>query len=404
VFTTVQDVASGRDFHPALPGHPDPYPIYQWLRSNQPVFWSQRMAGWVLSPYADAVEFLHDERFGRAGYIEGLERHYGPGPLFETYKRDLAFNDPPAHTRLRGLVSKAFTPSAVERLRPNIQRITDRLLDKVQRDGRMDVVASVAYPLPVEVISEMLGIPESDRDDYRIWMRDIARARGLVHTPEVLKRADAATRKFESRLARLAEDRRSSPRADLISALVAVEEHGDKLSFAELLSTVASLFGAGHETTKNLIGNGVLALTRNPAELERLHKSPDLIQSAVEEILRYDSPTQAPPARLAQEDVTIGGKTIRKGEAVSVLIGACNRDPEEFADPDRLDITRQPNHHIAFSLGIHFCLGAGLARAEGQIALGTIVERMPRLSLATDRLEWQVADRFRGLTALPVEF
>jgi cytochrome P450 len=392
------------DFNPTLPGHPDPYPIYHRLRAEHPVFFSARMNGWVLSRYADALTLLHDQRFVRRGYIDGLRQRFGEGPLLSTYSHDLGFQDPPDHTRLRALVNKAFTPIAVERMRPRIQAIADRLIDRAASRGAMDVIADLAYPLPVAVISDMLGIPEEEREHCREWTHAIVVARGLVHTPEIMRAANDAMAGMTALIRELARARRSSPRDDLLSALVAAEESGDKLTLDELVATVASLYGAGHETTKNLIGNGVVALLRHHGELARLRAQPELIGDAVEEVLRFDSPTQAPPPRIARDDAMIGGVRIRAGDAVSVLLGAVNRDPAEFPEPDRFDITREPNRHLAFSMGIHFCLGAGLARVEAQVALATLIRRMPQLRLATDQIEWQVADRFRGPRAVPVRF
>jgi cytochrome P450 len=330
------------------------------------------MRGWVLTRYSDAVCLLHDHRFGRDGYVDGLQRRFGSGALLEAFTHDLGFMDPPEHTRLRALVVKAFTPDAVESVRSHIRKITESLLDRVQKYGGMNVISELAFPLPLAVIAEMLGLPEGDRASFGQWVHDVVRARGLVHTADVLTSANVAVERMSLRLEQLIRERQAEPRQDLLTTLSTVEAEGERLSHAELISTVMALWGAGHETTKNLIGSGVLALLRNRDQLALLHDKPESIESAVEEFLRYDSPTQAPPPRIAMEDVIIGGETISRGEAVSPLLGACNRDPEQFPEPDRLNILRHPNHHLAFSLGAHFCLGAGLARAEAQIAIGTL--------------------------------
>jgi cytochrome P450 len=314
--------------------------------------------------------------------------------------------DPPDHTRLRGLVSKAFTPRVVERLRPHIQQIVDGLLDRVESAGSMDLIESFAYPLPVIVICQMLGVPVEDRERFKQWGLDIARGLDSILLPpdsEVLLRSAASRRALSDYFRELIAKRRASSREDLLSALIAAEEAGDKLSEEELLATCILLLVAGHETTVNLIGNGTLALLRHPDQLQRLREHPELISSAVEELLRYDGPVQR-TARIPSEDVTIGGQTIAKGEMVMPFIGAADRDPAQFPDPDRLDIARADNRHIAFGWGIHFCLGAPLARVEGQLAILTLVQRLPKLALATDTPEYRQSLTLRGLTALPVTF
>jgi cytochrome P450 len=314
--------------------------------------------------------------------------------------------DPPDHTRLRGLVSKAFTPRVVEALRPHIQTIVDGLLDRVRGAGKMDLVEDFAYPLPVIVICEMLGVPLEDRERFKTWGLDIARGLDAIWLPpdsDVARRSVAARHELAEYFRDLIGRRRTEPRADLLSGLIAAEEAGDKLSEEELLATCILLLVAGHETTVNLIGNGTLALLRNPDQLERLRRQPDLIGAAVEELLRYDGPVQR-TARIPSEDVVIGGRTIPKGEMVMPFMGAADRDPAQFPDPDRLDIARADNRHLAFGWGIHFCLGAPLARVEGQIAIGTLVRRLPDLALATERPEFRQSLTLRGLSSLPVSF
>jgi cytochrome P450 len=303
-------------------------------------------------------------------------------------------------------VSKAFTPRVVETLRPKIQAIVGRLLDRVEGAGAMDLIDDFAYPLPVIVICEMLGVPVADRDRFRQWGLDIARGLDSVMLPpdsEVITRSIASRTALTQYFRELIAERRASPRSDLLSGLIAVEEAGDKLTEQELLATCILLLVAGHETTVNLIGNGTLALLRHPDQRQRLRESPALIVSAVEELLRYDGPVQR-TARIPSEDVVIGGRRIAKGEMVMPFIGAADRDPAQFPDPDRLDIGRTENRHIAFGLGIHFCLGAPLARLEGQIAINTLVQRLPKLALATDTPQYRQSLTLRGLTALPVTF
>jgi cytochrome P450 len=349
---------------------------------------------------------LRDPRFGRAGFEGLLESVYGNTVEQGRLPTSMLFRDPPDHTRLRGLVSRAFTPRVVEGLRPRIQQIVDGLLDRVQGAGRMEVISDLAYPLPVTVISEMLGVPEEDRERIKRWSADIARsldAIGLPTDPEIVDRGRTGRRAIGDYFRSLIPDRKKRPRGDLLSLLIEAEEQGDKLSEGELLATCVLLYIAGHETTVNLIGNGLLALLRHPKELERLRDKPALVQSAVEELLRYDGPVQR-TARITNADVELGEHKIPKGSMVVPVIGAANRDPAHFPDPDRLDVSRPDNRHIAFGFGIHFCLGAPLARLEGQITLGTLLHRLPQLALSTERPEWRESQVLRGLKALPVSF
>jgi len=399
-------------FNPFLPEFiENPYPLYHRLRAEDPVHQSP-MGFWVLTRYDDVVTVLRDQRFGRKGFEPLLSALFGSGNEQSGFVTSMLFRDPPDHTRLRALVSKAFTPRVIERLRLRIQEIADELLDRARDAGAMDVVADLAYPLPVIVICEMLGVPASDRDTFKQWSLDIGRsldaigmqATGMLTDPEVVVRGNAARRALTAYFRNgLIPERRQRPRADLLSALIAAEEEGDKLTEGELLATCNLLFVAGHETTVNLIGNGLLALLRHPAQLSALRQDPSLIQSAVEELLRYDGPVQR-TGRIPHVDVEIDGKKIAQGEMVVALIGAANRDPARFPDPDRLDITRADNDHIAFGAGIHFCLGAPLARLEAQIAINALIRRIPGLTLATTAPEWRETSVLRGLKALPVAF
>jgi cytochrome P450 len=393
-------------FDPFLPEViANPYPFYRRLRAEDPVHQSP-LGFWVLTRYDDCVMVLRDQRFGREGFEGFLEQVYGAASEEDRTPKSMLFRDPPDHTRLRALVNRAFTPRVVEGLRPRIGQIVEKLLDRVQDARAMEVIADLAYPMPVAVISEMLGVPEGDRDSIKQWSADIARsldAIGLPFDGDLIERGRTARRALGEYFRGLIPERRKHPRADLLSLLIAAEEEGDKLSEAELLATCVLLYIAGHETTVNLIGNGLLALLRHPGELRRLCDDPGLIPSAVEELLRYDGPVQR-TSRIAHADVEIGGRKIAKGAMVVVLIGAANRDPAQFSDPDRLDVARADNRHIAFGFGIHFCLGAPLARLEAQIALGTLLRRAPGLALATANPEWRESQVLRGLTALPVTF
>jgi cytochrome P450 len=312
--------------------------------------------------------------------------------------------DPPDHERLRALVSKAFTPRLIERMRPRVQAIADGLLDAVQDSGGMDLIDDYAFPLPITVIAELLGVPAEDRNNFREWSdAAVSGNASQEYLEEILIPHMQA---FTDYLRALFEEKHANPRDDLVSALVQAEEAGDKLSEDELLGMVFLLLVAGHETTVNLIGNGVLALLQHPDQLRKLKDDPSLIKPAVEELLRYDGPVETSTERFAREDVDMGGTVIPRGEMVLVVLAAADHDPERFSDPDDLDITRTDNRHLAFGKGIHHCLGAPLARMEGQIAISTLLRRMPNLRLkgSSESLSWRLGMILRGLRGLPVEF
>ena len=381
----------------------DPYPTYHRLRAEDPVHHNP-LGFWVLTRYEDVVTALRDPRLAKEAIARFIAARLGTPP--PTGSLSMLDRDPPDHTRLRGLVSKAFTPRVVEGLRPHIQRIVDDLLARVEDTHSMDLIEEFAYPLPVMVICQMLGVPVEDSERFKQWGQDVARGLDTILLPadsEVGRRSTAARQALGGYFRELIAERRASPRADMLSDLIAASEAGDKLNEDELLATCVLLLVAGHETTVNLIGNGTLALLRHPDQLRRLREEPGLIGSAVEELLRYDGPVQR-TARVPSADVTIAGRTIPKDDMVLPFIGAADRDPAQFTDPDRLDLGRADNRHIAFGWGIHFCLGAPLARVEGQIAIGTLVQRLPKLALATDRPEHRLSLTLRGLTSLPVSF
>jgi pimeloyl-[acyl-carrier protein] synthase len=381
----------------------DPYPTYRRLRAEDPVHKSP-MGFWVLTRYDDVVAALRDPRLAKEAIAAFVAARFGAPVAITGFS--MLDRDPPDHTRLRSLVSKAFTPRVVEGLRPRIQQIVDGLLDRVRDAGAMDLIDEFAYPIPVNVICEMLGVPVEDHERFKGWSLDLARGLDSILLPvdsEIPKRSAASRSALADYFRELIARRRASPRPDLLSGLIAAEEAGDKLSETELLATCILLLVAGHETTVNLIGNGTLALLRHPDQLRRLRDNPGLIATAVEELLRFDGPVQR-TARIPSEDVVINGHTIAKGEMVMPFIGAADRDPAQFPDPDRLDIGRADNRHIAFGWGIHFCLGAPLARVEGQIAINTLVRRLPKLALATESPEFRQSLTLRGLASLPVTF
>jgi cytochrome P450 len=381
----------------------DPYPGYHLLRAWEPVH--QPFPGiWILTRYADAAAVLRDPRMGSdfrrsEAYREFVE---SMGQAFVEREPSMLFTDPPDHTRLRALVNSAFSARVVEGLRPRIRELAEELVDAAAERGQMDVVADLAYPLPVTVICEMLGVPRSDHGRFTEWSADMVQTLDPVVPPDLIQRAEAADTGLREYFRGLIAERRRDPGQDLLDALMAAEEDGDRLTEEELLTMLILLLVAGHETTVNLISNGTLALLRNAPELERMRADPSIERSAVEELLRYDSPVQM-IGRIPTEDVQIDGRPIQAGEQIAIIIGAANRDPAQFPEPDRLDLTRADNRHLAFGSGIHFCLGASLARAEGQAAIGTLVRRLPELRLDGEP-EWRETITLRGLKRLPVAF
>jgi cytochrome P450 len=390
-------------YNPFLPEvRDDPYPTYQSLREADPVHRSPFMDIWILTRYEDVALVLRDQRF-LADRRLGEDYREQPG-LDDT--RSMLVLDPPDHTRLRGLVSKAFTPRMVERMGAQAQAIVDAALDAAAQRGGLELVEDLAYPLPVTVIARLLGVPEEDWPRFRDWSKVLAASLDPVATAmrdEGRQAEDrAADLAIQDYLADIVARRRAAPGDDLISALISVEERGDVLSERELVAMLVLLLIAGHETTVNLIGNGVLALLRNPDQLALLRSRPELLAGAVEELLRWDSPVQL-TGRVVGETCELGGRTLRRGEFALTLLGAANRDPAQFADPDRLDLTREPNQHFAFGRGIHFCLGAPLARLEGRLAIGTLIRRFPDLRLDGEPVRTETIT-MRGLRRLPLAF
>lgn len=381
----------------------DPYFTYRRLRSEDPVHQSP-LGALVLSRYADCVAVLKDRRWS-SDFRNAEQPGFEPDLDILGDSRPFLFLDPPDHTRLRGLVSRAFTPRVVEELRSRIQEIVDYLLGKVAGDGLMDVIRDFAYPLPVAVISEMLGVPPDDHETFKEWSQELARSLDPEPNPssDVLDRLKEALDSFDDYFRRLIEERRRSPREDLLSSLIEAEEAGDRLTEAELLATCRLLLVAGHETTVNLIGNGILALLRHPEQLRKLKDDLSLAPSAVEEVLSYDPPVQL-TGRIALEDIEVAGVMVPKGHNIILLLGAANRDPDQFPHPEQFDITRNDDSHLAFGFGIHFCVGSPLARLEGQIAFQTLVRRFNAMELQTEAPEYKENIVLRGLRSLPVAF
>lgn len=387
----------------------DPYPVFHRLQAEDPTHWSEILGGWVLTRYDDVKACLNDRRLSADRITPFLEHQPGGGrpevqELSRLVGRWAVFTDPPTHTRLRQLMNKAFTPRAVERLRPRIEEVANNLIDRIQDQGQMDVIRDFAYPLPVIVIAEMLGVPTEDRDRLKAWSDELALFIGsALGTLDKYERARRGVEEMTEYFHALVAVRRCGPRDDVISGLIAAEERGAVLSEDELVATCVLLLFAGHETTRNLIGNGILALLRHPDQLQTLREDPSLAPSAIEELLRYDGPTQA-QVRVAMEDFELYGKRIQPGQRIFTMINAANRDPDRFADPDRLDLRRGDNYHLAFGSGIHFCIGAPLARLEGQIAITTLLQRLSALEPPTDAPDWLDSLVFRGVRSLPVAF
>ena len=383
----------------------DPYPTYAALREREPYFdESARM--WVLTRYSDVQSVLRGANFSQAGFAERIERALGKGPLTECLGEWLLFRDPPHHTRLRALVSQAFTPSSVERLRHTIQHMVDDLLSSAEPAGHMDVIADFAYPLPVLVICALLGVPAADRHPFAEWSAALGESLDALttHAQDVVQRGNTATAGLTDYFRDLVRRRRSQPGDDLLSDMIAARDGADRLTEDELIATSILLFFAGHETTVNLIGNGVLALLRHPRELQRVLDEPSLIDNAVEEILRFDSPVQR-TARTLENDMWIGRQRAQRGKRVMLLLGAANRDPQRFPQPARFDISRaDARHHLSFGGGIHYCVGAPLARLEAQIAIASIFRRLPGLRLVDATPSWRHTFLLRGLRHLPVTF
>ena len=397
-------------FDPLSPDYiRDPYPFYERLRNTDPVHLTEHRS-YLASRHAEASLVLRDKRFGK-DFVERTVRRYGPKiieePVFRSMSHWMLQQDPPDHTRLRGLVVKAFTARRVEDMRPRIQQVVDQTIDAVIDSGHMDLIEDFAFRLPVTIICDMLGIPEEHREAFYKGSRDGGRILEPVPmTQEEIAQANAGNAMARMYFEQLFELRRREPGDDLTTQLVQAEEDGSKLTNEELTANIILLFGAGHETTVNLIGNGLLALHRNPDQLALLKSNPSLITNAIEEFLRYDSSVQL-TGRVALQDIPdLGGKKIPKGETVLCLLGSANRDRAAYHDhPDRLDITRPNIRPLSFGGGIHHCLGAQLARIEAEIAISTLLRRLPELRLDdADNPEWRPTFVLRGLKRLPASW
>jgi cytochrome P450 len=406
----VQSTTTEPLFNPLSPEFiRDPYPHYERLRTTDPMHVTA-FGAFVASRHAEASLVLRDRRFGK-DYVERTIRRYGPKimeePVFRSMSHWMLQQDPPDHTRLRGLVVKAFTARRVEDMRPRIQQVVDQTLDRIAGQGHMDLIEDFAFRLPVTIICDMLGIPEEHREVFYTSSRDGGRLLDPVPlTPAEIEQGNASNLTAQLYFQQLFELRRKNPGDDLTTQLVQAEEDGSKLSNEELTANIILLFGAGHETTVNLIGNGLLALHRNPDQLALLKANPELITNAIDEFLRYDSSVQM-SGRVALEDIDdLGGKRIPKGESVLCLLGSANRDPAVYPDrPDRLDITRPKIRPLSFGGGIHLCLGAQLARIEAEVAIAILLRRLPELRIDNpENPEWRPTFVLRGLKSLPASW
>jgi len=403
------------DYDPRRPeAIADPFPFFARLRAEDPVHWSDILGGWVLTRYRDVRVVLFDRKMS-ADRITPFRDHLAPAARNEI--RDLlatlgmwaVFNDPPDHARRRGLLNKAFTPRAVAALGPKIALLVDSLIDAVASRGTFDLIADFAYPLPATVIATMIGVPAADLEDFKRWSDDIAAFVGsALATPDKRERAQRGVGEMIDYFRAMVAEHRARPRDDILSGLIAAEEQGAVLTEDEIVSSCILLLFAGHETTTNLIGNGMLALMRHPAQMALLRAQPELMADAVEEMLRYDGPTQA-MTRIALEDFPIedgagGRRIVRRGDRVFALLNAANRDPAVFAEPDRFDATRRDNRHLSFGYGPHFCLGAPLARLEAQIGVAALLRRLPDLKIESEDLLWSDSFVLRGVKSLAVSF
>src|SRR5258708_8177699 len=384
----------------------NPYPLFEELRTKAPVYWDPFLHAWVVTRYQDVVRVLHDFSADRTPTPEYLAK-IGLGdlaPIAQVMVKQMLFLDPPTHTRIRGLASYAFTPQRVEVLRAHIRDVVKRLIDDVAPRGRMDVIADLAEPLPYVITAEMLGVPVEDAPQLKVWSQDFAEMLGNFqhnpdHFPRVRRSVDEMTKYFESAI----QEMKKHPREGLIQSFLTAEINGDRFTEEEIIANTIVTMVGGQETTTNLIGNSFLTLLRHPRDINRLISDLTLIPSAVEEMLRYESPSQH-TARLAPNDLELGGKKIRKRQAAIAVMAAGNRDPERFPEPNHFDITRKDNRHLSFGWAAHFCFGAALARIEGQVSFEEMLRRLPNWSLDEDPLVWRANLGLRGLRNLHIKF
>ena len=388
----------------------NPYPIYAELRAKSPVVWNGQ--SWIISRYQDIIGLLTDDRVSsaRAESIfqvlpEDVRQELQP--LRHILGSRMLLTDAPTHTRLRNLVTKAFSARMVREKRPRIEEICDGFIDRVIESGEMDVIRDLAVPMPSWVIADMLGVSREDQASFTRWSRDQVRVYDRPGTAgeriPIMRQGQASMLEMKAYLEEVIDARRQDPRDDLITMLVQAEEQGDRLSQDELIIMIIALLVGGNNSTAHLIGNAVLTLARHPEALNQLRDNPDQIDTAIEEVMRFESPVQA-TSRVARDAIEIDGHTIEPGQGISLLFGSANRDESQFPEPEWFDITRKPNRHLTFAHGPHFCLGAAIARAEAQIAVLTLIQRCGNLELLNDDADWLEGFSFRGLKSLPVRF
>jgi len=399
--TGVELTALGQDFRN------NPYPLLEELRTKEPIHRDEQLKRWFLTRHDDVDRVVNDRTMSadprKAGPDTYMNLFRGElGTDDADYQPSILFLDPPDHTRLRGLVTKAFTPRSIEKMRPRIQEIVDELLDAVAGEDSFDLMDKFAMPLPTIVIAEMLGVDPADQADFKRWSDDSVMGFNPMLTEEERKVVEAAGNAMYEYLVAAVEKRRNEPGDDLISSMIAVEEAGDQLTNQEIVTMSSLLLAAGNVTTTDLIGNGVLAFLKHPKELQKLRNDPSLIKNGVEEILRYDGPVVNTGRIVIEDSVDIDGCPIPKGDSILTSLAGANHDPAVYPDPDVFNITREDTHHHAFGGGIHYCLGAPLARIEAEVALGTLFGRFPHLRLADEPLEYRRLPTFRGLIRLPV--
>lgn len=386
----------------------DPFPVYRRLRLEDPVHWHPRLRAWVITRFADVNHVLNRpglfsvDRFRQVGE-EFLRRRPDMRDVAEMMRDWAVYRDPPDHTRLRGLLNKSFAAQRIEGMRPAIEGLVDRLLDRIEELGSLDFVAEFAFPLPAQVICLMLGVPTEDLAEIKEWSNQIAAYIGGAHRGDDIERAKQGLRRTFDYFLRLVRERRGRRAPDLLDLLLTAEDQGEVFSENEVVANCVLLLFAGHETTGNLLGSGLARLLERPEQLARLRRQPELVASAIEEFLRFDPPV-AGTLRVAAEDCEIGGEAIRRGSIVSPMIAAANRDPEQFSNPEELDLGRVPNRHLTFGYGIHFCLGAPLARLECQIAFSRLLARFASIEVLDGPPRWKAQLFFRGLESLPLRF
>jgi cytochrome P450 len=398
-------------FDPSQPGFQAcKYACYRFFRDHDPVHRQpvQHASGssmWYVFRHEDVISCLKDRRFARRPVVGGTREAVpvprAARPILDTMSKWMLFQDPPHHTRLRALLSRSFTSRFVAELRPRIEWIAQELLEKIDHDSSFDVISAYAFPLPIIVIAEMMGIPPADREYFRDWSIDIVTVADKPGTIETLTRASQAALRMQLYLGDIIAHRRRHPARDLISDLVRVEGEEGKLSPTEVVATCMMLLSAGFETTGDLIGNGLAALLNHPAEIARVRRNPAVLATGIEELIRYDSPVQA-TMRHVVEDALIGGWPVRRGDTVALIIGSANRDERRFESPDELQMTRNVSQHASFGMGIHFCLGSALAKMEGEIAIGKLLSRYGRLSLRDATPDWKPGFSFAGFRSLNV--